>query len=135
MQNYLTFFSMLSGVFTAGLIIATPIEVADEPAFEIVSSINENPLIWHLSVRESSGECTASFVANSNQLSAADISADCANTLPDLPRLSKFETNANGDIIFYHEDGTKFAQFMESESAEHESYWPAHPLMSLVGVR
>ena len=135
MKTSLLFLGILSTVFIASVYFNDPSDAEIRPAVAATLHQENHPVVWKLSISGNPGGCTASFVATADQLMPPQTSGPCAAYLPELQHLAMVRTNANGDITFYHEDGSKFAQFMESESSDHESFWPVRPLMTLARVR
>ncbi|MCP4184746.1 MAG: hypothetical protein GY761_15755 [Hyphomicrobiales bacterium] len=87
---------------------------------------------WQLTISGVDNHCKVSFTAQTeNFVSSRDMS-NCISVFPDLDYLAKIGMDPNGDITLYHKNGSKLVEFMESESIHHESFWPAHPLMTLV---
>ena len=97
---------------------------------------NDNvPVTWKLSLGGGSQNRTFSYMPNRRQKIAMRSAIECEDFLSGLKQLTRMDTNANGDITLYGAGDRKLAKFMQSESGDHESFWPNYPLMTLVPLK
>jgi len=134
MKTSLLFLGALSAVFVGVRNIDDLSFAAPETTSISWDSESSEPATWKLSISDSASNCTTSFVSDSKKSVKIKSGTNCAKALPGLQKIATIRTNANGDIILYSKDGTRLAQFMESETLAHESIWPQYPLMTLARV-
>ncbi len=132
MKTSLAFLGILSAILVASHSTDRPLDISGESATPLAHSINATG--WKLSISDINTQCTASFTLHSGNLVFSQNKDHCTNEFPALQHLAGIKTEDNGDITFYHENGSKLVKFMESESNYHESFWPAQPLMSLARI-
>ena len=95
---------------------------------------SKKPIIWKLSVRQNDGQCSTSFISDTNYQIAFQGDKTCNTFAPQLDQLQALTINEYGNITLTGNDGKKLVEFMESESTNQESVWPQYPLMTLTRV-
>ncbi|MCP4070128.1 MAG: hypothetical protein GY742_00115 [Hyphomicrobiales bacterium] len=132
MKTSLAFLGILSAIFVASHSIDRPLDISGESATPFAH--RSNATAWKLSISGIETQCTTSFTLHSVDPAFSQDKGSCANAFPALQHLAGIKTEDNGDITFYHENGSILVKFMESESNYHESFWPAQPLMTLARI-
>ena len=141
MQTSLVFLGALSTILIMGSVFSDPIKTPRKPAISKQIKFADQSTVWNLSIPGSNKKCAIFLTAPTQKTTKASNSVlrsatfqngkDCIKLVNGLGQLANVRTDDNGDITLLRADGAKLAQFMESESSEHESFWPSHPLMSL----
>ncbi len=132
MKTSLVFLGILSAIFVANHGSDRPLDIAGESVTSLAHRASATA--WKLSVSGIKTQCIASFTSHSENLAFSHNKGRCASVFPGLQHLAGIQTEENGDITLYHENGSKLVKFMESESTHHESFWPAQPLMTLARI-
>jgi hypothetical protein len=132
MKTSLAFLGILSTVVVASHSFNRPLDIQKESAEPVARQVNA--AVWKLSISGIDTQCTASFTSKPKNLVFSQNKDRCDEAFPDLRQLAGIQINANGDITIYHQNGSKLGEFMETESAYHESFWPALPLMTLARI-
>ncbi|MCF6322532.1 MAG: hypothetical protein L3J32_12300 [Rhizobiaceae bacterium] len=134
MKTSLIFLGGLSLVFAGVQNFNGSSPATVEPASISFANINAEKVAWKLSISNASNECIASLVSDATKTIEINSDTNCATALPGLDKIATIRTDSNGDITLYSKDGSKLAQFIESESSVHESIWPQYPLMTLARI-
>jgi len=129
MKTSVAFLGILSTVFVATFLIEEPLGDHTGAIKPIEKSADD--IVWQLTISGIDNQCTGSFTAQMENLVSSQTMKNCIGVFPDLEFLASIGMDTNGDITLFHENGSKLVEFMESESTYHESFWPAHPLMTL----
>ncbi len=132
MKTSLVFLGILSTVFIANYGSDRTADISGELVAQ--PAHHANATAWKLSISGIENQCTTSFTLHLENLVFSQNKSRCAKLFPALQNLAGIQEDENGDITLYHEDGSKLVKFMESESADHESFWPTRPLMTLARV-
>ncbi len=131
MKISLAFLGVLSTVFVATYSMEPPVGDHTGAAIKSIEK-SADATQWQLTISGIDNGCIGSFTAQIENFVSSRAMNNCISVFPDLEYLAKIGVDTNGDITLYHKNGSKLVEFMESESIHHESYWPAHPLMTLV---
>lgn len=131
MQTSLAFLSALGAILILNQFPAQTNVVQHKQAVTSTAETSLTPTIWKLELSGGETNCIVSFIPNSGDNIVLTSNNRCKDILPDLDRLSKINTDDNGDIILYASNNNIVARFIESESGLHESIWPQYPLMTL----
>ena len=129
MKTSVAFLGILSTVFVATYSIEKPL--GDYTGAIKPIEISADDTVWRLTISGIDNQCIGSFIAQKENLVSTQTMNNCISVFPDLEYLARIGMDTNGDITLFHKNGSKLVEFMESESTHHESFWPAHPLMTL----
>ena len=129
MKTSVAFLGILSTVFVATYSMEEPLGDHTGSIRAIEKSADDT--VWRLTISGIGNQCIGSFIAQKENLVSSQTLNTCIGVFPDLEYLARIKVDSNGDITLFHQNGSKLVEFMESESADHESFWPAHPLMTL----
>jgi len=129
MKTSVAFLGILSTVFIATYSIEEPLGGHTGAIKPIEKSADDT--VWRLTISGIDNQCIGSFTAQKENFVSTQSMNNCIDVFPDLEYLARIDMDTNGDITLFHKNGSKLVEFMESESAHHESFWPAHPLMTL----
>jgi len=129
MKTSIAFLGILSTVFVASYL-------TEEPSMDQTGSITQasnspDEIVWQLTISGIEKKCTGSFIAEKEYLVSSGAMSNCISVFPDLENLASIGFDTDGDITLFHKNGSKLVEFMETESTHLESFWPAHPLMTL----
>lgn len=129
MKTSVAFLGILSTVFVATYSMEKPL--GDYTGAIKPIEISDDDTVWRLAISGIDNQCIGSFIAQKENLVSSQAMNSCISVFPDLEYLARIGMDTNGDITLFHKNGSKLVEFMESESTHHESFWPAHPLMTL----